>query len=60
MAGVNRRESPHRRAADADADADADAEKLVPIARPVEAYAHVIPRVDATRERSKCYEQQHS
>jgi hypothetical protein len=56
MAGVNRRESPHRRAADA----DADAEKLVPIARPVEAYAHVIPRVDATRERSKCYEQQHS
>jgi hypothetical protein len=58
MAGVNRRESPHRRAADADA--DADAEKLVPIARPVEAYAHVIPRVDATRERSKCYEQQHS
>jgi len=58
MSGVNRRESPHRRAADADADADAD--KLVPIARPVEAYAHVIPRVDATRERSKCYEQQHS
>jgi hypothetical protein len=30
MSGVNRRESPHRRAADADADAD----KLVPIARP--------------------------
>jgi hypothetical protein len=59
MSGVNRRESPHRRAA-ADAVADADAEKLVPIARPVEAYAHVIPRVDATRERSKCYEQQHS
>jgi hypothetical protein len=57
MSGVNRRESPHRRAA---ADAVADAEKLVPIARPVEAYAHVIPRVDATRERSKCYEQQHS
>jgi len=28
MSGVNRRESPHRRAADADAD------KLVPIARP--------------------------
>jgi hypothetical protein len=63
MGRVNRCESLHRRAdadTDADADADADAEKLVPIARPVEAYAHVIPRVDATRERSKCYEQQHS
>jgi hypothetical protein len=41
MAGVSRCESPHRRTA---ADAVANAEKLVPIARPVEAYAHVTPR----------------
>jgi hypothetical protein len=32
------------------------AEKLVPIAPPSGAYAHVIPRVDAMRGRSKCYE----